>query len=279
MRLILVSSHHLMHPSSEHSLNVPFQRHSYSSPSAAADAAAAVVFVVVAQTAGANDKYNTYEAEVLPPASVTCQGSGCSNQYIFDGRTATQFHACNVTADLGQYTVGVVTKIRFYPKFSDYGSFAGSVFFGSTTSAAGPYTVLYRVPASGVLDGWNYYSLPNIPDVAITALPKYRYLKWSAAKRSDCYGMEIEYSGIKLVANEGLSCPVNVTVFTPSSAPFLGAVESASVLAPAPLAVTSVPTAVVTAISPSIGTGLANPFPTLLYPNSILTYFTLTPPC
>ena len=210
----------------------------------------------VLQTAGANDKYNTYEAEKLIPATVTCQGSGCSSNYIFDGKTSTQFHACSVTADLGQYTVGVVTKIRFYPKYADYGTFQGSYFYGSTTSAAGPYTVLYHVPTTGVLDGWNYYSLPNVTAAAITKLPKYRYLKWSAATNSDCYGMEIEYSGTKLVANEGQSCPVNVTVFTPSSAPFLGAVESASVLAPAPVVVTSVPTAVVTAISPSVGTAL-----------------------
>ena len=196
---------------------------------------------------------------MLTPASVTCKGSGCSTKYIFDGHANTQFRACNVTADLGQYTVGVVTKIRFYPKFSDYKTFQGSTFYASTTSAAGPYTVLYHVQDK-VLDGWNYYSLPNIQSDAIMALPKYRYLKWSAGLGSDCYGMEIEYSGIKLVANEGLSCPVNVTVFTPSSGPFAGAVASASVLVSAPLVVTSVPTAVVTAISPSVGTGLALPY-------------------
>ena len=227
-----------------------------------------VVVVVVAQTAAANDKYHTYETEVLTPAAVTCKGSGCSNKYIFDGLPSTQFRACNVTVDLGQYTVGVVTKIRFYPKFSDYGPFQGSVFYGSTTSAAGPYTVLYRVPTTGVLDGWNFYSLPNMNNPSsmalISSLPKYRYLTWTAAKKSDCYGMEIEYSGIKLVANEGVSCPVNVTVFTPPSAPFVSAVESASVLAPAPLAVTSIPTAVVTAISPSVGTGNVHPVYTIL---------------
>jgi hypothetical protein len=124
----------------------------------------------VLQTAAANDRYNTYESEVLRP--VSCTGSTCAA--AFDGQTTTLFQACSVSMDLGPWTVAVVTKIRFFPKFGNYAPFFGST-FQAATSASGPWTTLYTVTGS-VLDGWNYKQLA-VPAAAISALPKYRYLK------------------------------------------------------------------------------------------------------
>jgi hypothetical protein len=76
--------------------------------------------------------------------------------------------------DLGPWTVAVVTKLRFFPTFGNYGPFSGSTFQGAT-SASGPWTTLYTVTGS-VLDGWNYKQLA-VPAAAISSLPKYRYLK------------------------------------------------------------------------------------------------------
>jgi hypothetical protein len=125
----------------------------------------------VLQTAAANDRYNTYESEVLRPVAATCTGSAC---LAFDGETSTQFQGCSATMDLGPWTVAVVTKIRFFPTFGNYAPFYRSS-FQAATSASGPWTTLYTVTGS-VLDGWNYKQLA-VPAAAISVLPKYCYLK------------------------------------------------------------------------------------------------------
>jgi IPT/TIG domain len=109
------------------------------------------------QTAKANDLYNTYEVEVLTPTiggSVSCSGS-CTKDTIFDGSAATEFAACDASTDLGPNAVAVVTKLRFFPKLNDLDPFRGSTFYAGN-SASGPWTTLYSVPTTGIVEGWNY---------------------------------------------------------------------------------------------------------------------------
>ena len=131
----------------------------------------------VLQTAAANDQYNTYESEVLRPATTSCTGTGCTKDTVFDGQTDTKFTACSATMDLGPWTVAVVTKLRFFPKFNDYSPFYGSTFQAATAAGflTGTWTTLHQVTGT-VQDGWNYRQLA-VPAAGIASLPKYHYLK------------------------------------------------------------------------------------------------------
>lgn len=77
-----------------------------------------------------------------------------------------------------------------------------------------------------------------------------------------CSGMEIEFSGKKLIANEGASCPINVTISTPAYAPFTAAVKSPTVRLPTPLIVSPL-SPVVYSLTPRVGTALGGDVVTL----------------
>ena len=199
-------------------------------------------------TVTANDLYNTYESRALTPAAVYPASAAAA----FDGLTSTKFWGCDVTADLGPWSVGVVSKIRFFPLFGDYAPWYSSV-FAAANSTKGPWTTLYKVPSKGVLDGWNYQSL-GVHEARLKPLPRYRYFKWSASN-SDCQGMEIEYSGRRFTVNEGRACPVNVTVITPAQPPYTTTVTTSSLhVANVNVESTNIP--VVHSIQPRYGTAL-----------------------
>jgi hypothetical protein len=211
-------------------------------------------------TAAALDAFRTYEPVVL--AGTPSGTSPSSAPAAFDGSPETGFRSCTVGLDLGPGTRGLVTRVRFYPRFRATAQFAGSVFAGSADGAT--WTTLTTIGGTAsVLEGWNYVDLvpgggaPPGPALGATLAPL-RYLRWTAATGSDCTGNEVQFIGFPVAAvDAGGRCGVNVTVTAPRNA-FSGTPVAVNAALPAAtgVRVDAGVTPSVTRIAPTWGTAL-----------------------
>jgi hypothetical protein len=214
---------------------------------------------LIPQAALADDVFGTWKPAMLMG---TTTGSHSSAALATDMNLATGFTSCRIDMDLGNDTRGVVTSVRYYPKWSATVRMRNAVFLASNVSPTGPFVTL-ATASQGVMAGWNEIHLFNGPGMNHTDLsnvPSYRYLRFAFADGvTDCSGQEIEFRGIPVAARSDASCPVTFNV-TANREPKM----FISTTLPAPVVLTSnltiafnlAGTPYIESISPTNGTAL-----------------------
>jgi hypothetical protein len=175
--------------------------------------------------------------------------------------------ACTLTTDLGAYMGGVVTGIKFWPRFKYSYVMKNGVFSGSRDGVT--WTTLGT--AATPMEGSNELRLLNYPEqtkVDLGAQPVYRFLRFTFAPSvtgTACTLADIQFLGIPVSTSAG-TCNVSATV--KAAAPFgslSGAVAAVSVIAPQSEMVqfSVATTPYVASLAPNNGTALGGTLITL----------------
>jgi hypothetical protein len=160
----------------------------------------------------------------VPPAPLTGTAFGASTgssteafrvRSAVDGDPGTEYrqvsssNKCTVGLDLGPLTVGIVTRVRFFPSFRVVSAYNNAVFQGAM-SLSGPWTEITRVQGR-VNEGWNWIEVIRVPGVsnttteglppsALASAPAFRYVRVVGNSGTSYCGMEVEFNGFALSA-------------------------------------------------------------------------------
>ena len=206
---------------------------------------------------------------VWTPSSLSSYATSLRGQMAIvagagDGDISSSFRSCWVQFDFGADARALVTGVKWFPRLRGPAPFAGAgaQWRGSNDLNFVASTLLAQ-PTS-TQEGWNAF--PVLPgDADLSAVPTFRYLRWSSATAADCTAQEVAFVGYVVAALSNGTCPPVVTTTGASTPAFLTGRPAAASATNATLAVqyAVAGTPFISAVSPSNGTALGGDLVTL----------------
>jgi hypothetical protein len=224
-------------------------------------------------TPGAVQALGAWAPGVLTGASVRAN-TAAAVPNATDADPETLFSSCWVQWDMGEASRAVVTGVRWYQRLRGPGPFVSSggsvtaTWRGSNDVNMVVNTTLLAAPTTTV-EGWNNAPAINASSGSVTALPAFRYLRWTSAINWDCTAGDVAFVGYPVAAGAQPSgdavCPPVVTVSPPQVPPAVVGREVPVALLNPNISLTYAlgVTPVVTGITPNNGTALGGDVVTL----------------